>query len=253
MTNSDVLEPYAVRAVLRTLDILELLDQPDPVTLARVVAVTGLPKTSAFRYLATLEHRGYVKRTDNGAYVPMRSLSPSRAFDIEQVVQRAQPMLERLRDQFSETVSLGILDGWRASYLITVPANRSVRVEISSGSREMVHCTAFGKALAARLSDEEVREMLASEGMPRLTGRTITDPNRFLHELNRVRRAGYAVNNGENEDGARCVAMALTASPILVAVALSAPVGRLPLSRICDVVSAFEKFDADLAKGIGVR
>lgn len=251
MTDSDVLEPYAVRAVMRTLDILELLDEPtEPVTLAHVVSVTGLPKTSAFRYLATLEHRGYVKRTETGAYVPMRSLSPSRAYDLEQIVHRVLPMLKQLRDRFTETVSLGVLDGWRASYLIVVPAIRSVRVEISPGSRQMVHCTAFGKALAAQLADEEVREMLAAEGMPQLTGRTITDPDRFLHELARVRRAGYAVNNGENEEGARCVAMALATSHIPLAVALSAPTGRLPLSRIREVVGAFQEFDEAFGRGV---
>lgn len=38
-----------------------------------------------------------------------------------------------------------------------------------------------------------------------MTGRTITDPDELKSELARVRSAGYAASNEENEDGARAV------------------------------------------------
>lgn len=254
MADLSLLAPYAVRAVMRTLDILELLDQPSgPVTLTQVASVTGLPKTSAFRYLATLEHRGFVTRTDNGAYLPTRSVSPSWANDVEEIAHRAQPMLEQLRDRFTETVSLGMLDGQRAFYVLTVRPHRTVRVEISSGTRAMVHCTAFGKALAARLPEERVRKIIESQGLPSFTSRTITDADRFMQELARVRRVGYAVNNGENEEGARCVALALTNSRFALAVALSAPTNRLPMSRLREVVTALREFDQTFGAWQAVR
>ncbi|NEE03260.1 IclR family transcriptional regulator [Phytoactinopolyspora halotolerans] len=244
MTDSDALEPYGVRAVNRTLDILELLDEPSrPVSLGDVVAKTGLPKTSAFRYLATLERRGYVTRTASGSYLPTRSFGHPWESDLDELARRAQPMLEQLRDQFTETVSLGALDLHRAFYVSVVRPLRSVRVDINSGARAMIHCTAFGKALAARIPEERVREILDMQGMPRFTSRTITDPDRYLQELARVRRAGYAVNNGENEVGARCVALALTSTVIPLAVSLSAPADRMPMQRIQQVVAAFHEFD----------
>lgn len=246
--------PYGVRAVLRTLDILELLEEPaEVITLADVTAATGLPKTSAFRYLATLEHRGYVVRAPDGGYGLARSVVANRAHDLERIAYRALPLLEGLRDRFDETVSIGVLDGRRASYLVTVKTQRSVRVEIEHGARAMVHCTAFGKALAATLPEARVRQLLATEGMPRFTGRTITDPERFVEELARVRRLGYAVNDGENEDGARCVAVALTAATIPLAVTLSAPAARLPLRRVKGVVAAFVEFDGAFGAVVGTE
>lgn len=247
------LRQYDVRAVLRTLDILELLEEPSGrVTLADVVTITGLPKTSAFRYLATLEHRGYVDRTADGGYQLARSVAPARAYDLETIARRALAPLERLRDLFDETVSLGVLDGRRASYLVTVKTHRSVRVEIEHGARAMIHCTAFGKALAANLVESRVRQILALDGMPRFTSRTITDPDQFMHELTRVRRAGYALNNGENEEGARCVALALSVSRIPLAVTLSAPAARLPLARVHEVVTALHEFDAGFGAESGL-
>ncbi|NED96764.1 IclR family transcriptional regulator [Phytoactinopolyspora alkaliphila] len=244
MTDDTTLEPYGVRAVNRTLDILELLDDPArPVTLNEFVAKTGLPKTSVFRYLATLERRGYVARTASGSYLPTRSFGHPWSSDLDELVHRAQPMLAELRDQFTETASMGALDMHRAFYVATVRPHRSVRVDVHSGARAMIHCTAFGKALAARIPEERVREILAMQGMPRFTSRTITDPDRYVQELARVRRAGYAVNNGENEVGARCVAFALTSTAIPLAVSLSAPADRMPMSRIHQVVTAFREFD----------
>lgn len=248
-TAIDAAGPYNVRAVKRTLDILRLLQEPaGSVTLTKVASVTGLPKTSAFRYLATMELEGYVERAADGTYRPIRGLAPPRAYDVDLIARWSRPLLEWLRDRFHETVSLGLLDGRRVSYLATVKTPGHLRVEIRAGSREMIHCTAYGKALAAILPDERVRELLIVAGMPRFTTRTITSLDRFIAELVRVRQAGYAVNNGENEGGVRCVAMTLTNSTTPLAVTLSAPAERLPLSRVHDIVAAFREFDTAYGK-----
>ena len=42
--------------------------------------------------------------------------------------------------------------------------------------------------------------------MPRKTSATITTPKRFEGELVKIRRQGYAVNNGEMIESSRCVA-----------------------------------------------
>ena len=57
------------------------------------------------------------------------------------------------------------------------------------------------KAISASLSDEEVRSILAVEGMSAVTPRTITSLDKFLEELRAVRNRGYAVDEGENEEG----------------------------------------------------
>lgn len=234
-----------VRAAARTLDILHLLaGTGTPVSLAMVVEATGLPKTSAFRYLTTLERRGFVGRARTGGYVVSRPSSPARSYDLEEIAARAQPGLTRLRDRLGETVSLGVLDGSRVLYLMTVKSRSPARVDVMHGTREMVHCTALGKALAARLPEATVRRVLAAEGMPRFTDATITEPASYIAELARVRRAGYAVNNGESDRDSRCVAFALATDEPALAVTLSAPVARLPLSRVYETVAAFREFDA---------
>src|SRR6266699_2108107 len=54
---------YSIRAVHRVCEILDLLQQaPRGTALLDVARATRLPKSSAFRYLATLERRRYAER-----------------------------------------------------------------------------------------------------------------------------------------------------------------------------------------------
>src|SRR6187399_406299 len=58
---------YSVRAVERVCLILNgLQESVDGITLNEVAQTTGLPKSSAFRYLWTLENHRYVERGADG-------------------------------------------------------------------------------------------------------------------------------------------------------------------------------------------
>lgn len=241
--------PYAVRAVDRVLDLLEVLrSHPGGATLAELAAATGLPKSSAFRYLATLEGRGYVERTGSDGYyrLGMALLSP-HARQVETLVVRARPVLEGLRDRFEETVNLGVLDGSRVIYLEIVETHRGMRFAARKGDREPLHSTALGKAIASVLSEERVRTMLGSEGMPQRTARTITDPERFLEEVARVRERGYALDDRENEEDGRCVAVPVRGVTLPTAISLSAPAARFSLEDAETAAAAL----AEAARRIG--
>jgi IclR family acetate operon transcriptional repressor len=231
---------YAVRAVLRALDILEVLESsPQGVSLPALANAVGLPKSSIFRYVNTLEARGYAERDPgNGHYRAGRALHPSMAGELMALAARARPLLEGLRDRFGETVNLGVLDGRRVAYLEIVESPKAMRFAARRGDRDPVHSTALGKAIASRLSDGQVRQIIAGEGMPQLTSRTITDLGSFLTELALIRERGYALDNGENEEDGRCVAVPLPDGWVHAAISLSAPAQRFSLNRVEPVVDA---------------
>lgn len=220
--------PYAVRSVLRVLDILDLLrHRPGGATLAELSEVTDMPKSSVFRYLATLESRGYVERQDsNGVFRLGATFIATEAQHLGILARRARPLLESLRDRFEETVNLGVLDGTRVVYLEIVESRRSMRFVSQKGDREHLHSTALGKAISIVLTDEEIHSILASEGMPALTDRTITDPDAFVDAIRIARGDGYAIDDGENEPAGRCVAVPIVGSVPKAAISLSAPAAR---------------------------
>jgi IclR family acetate operon transcriptional repressor len=244
---------YAVRAVDRVCSVLNLLQESsEGVSLMDVAAATGLPKASAFRYLWTLESHRYVERDPvTGLYRFGLAFLPLQARQLGLLRQRALPHMEKLRDEYGETVNLGLLDGNRVIYLEIVESLKSVRLAARPGDRDALHSTALGKAIASSLPAKRVRAILAAERMPAATSKTITDPEIYLRELEAVRRDGYALDNGENEPDGRCVAVPITSLGLPAALSLSAPAARLPLRRVGDVAGALARAAERLGSELG--
>jgi IclR family acetate operon transcriptional repressor len=242
---------YAVRAVTRVMDILDSLqDSRDGMSLVEVSEAVGLPRSSTYRYLSTLETRGYVQReSGTGLYRFGLAFLASHGRHLEILATRARPIMELLRDRWGETINLGVLDGNRIAYLEILESNKAVRLAARRGDRDPIHSTALGKAIASRISRDAVVAILVAEGMPKRTSKTITEQARYLAELDKVRAQGYALDLGENEEDGRCVAVPLGNSRMNAAISLSAPAARLDLELIHSIaaglVSAARTIQAD--------
>ncbi|MBB4662416.1 IclR family transcriptional regulator [Conexibacter arvalis] len=244
---------YTIRAVARVCEILTLLGASrGGATLGEIGRVTGLPRSSAFRYIATLEQYGFVERdTSRGVYRLGLAAASLHGTVLERLHDVARPHLERLRDALGETINLGRLDGNRVAYLDIVESRNSMRLAARPGDRDPIHSTALGKAIAAQLDVRQVKAILRSDGMPRLTDRTITTVDAYLDELRRVREIGYAVDDLENEPHGRCVAAAIPATAVpggmRVAISQSAPAAHLAPEDVPAVGAALVRTAAELA------
>lgn len=220
--------PYAVRSVTRVLDILDLLRQrSEGATLAQLATATDMPRSSVFRYLATLEARGYVERENGtGTFQLGPAFLSSYVRHLQLLAQRARPILEELRDRFEETVNLAIFEGTGVVYLEIVESRRGTRFAARQGDREPIHSTALGKAIATLLDDDDIRAILTAEGMPARTDHTITDPDQFIATIHHSRSVGYAMDDRENEVDGRCVAVPIVGLGFPAALSLSAPASR---------------------------
>lgn len=244
---------YSVRAVERVCSILNLLQQSvDGVSLIDVAQTTDLPKSSAFRYLWTLEAHRYVERDpDTGLYRLGLGFLGMQSRQLEVLRERTRPWLEKLRDELVETVNLGILDGESVIYLDTVESRRGVRLAPRRGDRDPLHSTALGKAIAADLPEARVRELLQHGGMPRRTDNTITDVDDYLAELAKIKRIGYAVDNAENEIDGRCVAVSIPGTRLPAALSLSAPAARFPVQQVEAVARTLRDVAAKITADTG--
>lgn len=245
---------YTVRAVLRVLDILDVLqDSIDGASLTEIAEAANLPKSSVFRYLSTLESRSYVEQDpETGDYRFGLAFLPSHTRHLQSLGSRARPYLEKLRDRFQETINLAVLDGTRLSYLQIVESEKAMRLAARTGDREPVHSSALGKAIAARMPESEVLEILRTEGMPQLTAATITEEAAFLEELDQVRQRGFALDDRENEEDGRCVGVAIPRARIRAAISMSAPAVRFRLEDVREVTDALTETAAALAKDLGI-
>ncbi len=117
----------------------------------------------------------------------------------------ARPVLEDLVSELGESANLAALDGERAVYIGQVFSNHSMRMLTEVGCRVYLHCTGVGRAILSLLSDEQVSALVTRTGMPPQTPRTMTDPEELIAALDRIRRDGFAIDEGEHEVGVHCV------------------------------------------------
>lgn len=241
---------YPIRAVERVCDILDMLQRSrDGASLADITAVTELPKSSVFRYLAALEARHYVRRDEQaGLYRVGIAFQPQHTRQLEALLEMAQAPLERLRDETGETTNLGTLDGFEVVHDLVVESRHMMRLAARVGDRGSIHSTAMGKAMAAELSPEMVEAILAATEMQPFTPHTLTSADEFNGALGEVRRNGYALEERENQVDGRCVAVALQGLPFLAAISVSAPAERVGPEQVPVVVKQLRRVALELVR-----
>ena len=224
---------YDVAVLGKALDLLEALADGGELGLTDLSRRGHVHKTSAYRILTTLERRGYVlKDKEDRTYAPgPKLLAVSAAFVSGLgLVQVARPVLEAVHAEFGETVNLGVLNDRRVLYIDMLESTQGLRMAARVGAEDALHSTALGKAILVCMSPEELKPLLAGYKWERRTRRTITTVETLQRELARVRQRGYAIDDEENETGARCVGVPIRdrdGRPI-AALSVSGPASRLP-------------------------
>lgn len=179
------------------LDVLELLARiRREATLTEIADLLRMSKSGVHGLLRTLVERGFVERAADGNYLlALKTWELGCSVPRIDLSRIASPYMSALVREISEGAILGTMDGWDVVYIQLVESPQPVRVHANLGDRIPAHCTSTGLALLAALSDEEVRERMPAQLDP-ITSETITQEDRLLRELQRVRVRGYAVNRG---------------------------------------------------------
>jgi len=226
-----------VPATLRAVGVLEALVAAErPASLAELTATSRLPKPTLYRMLAMLEAANLVAREPGARrYAPgprLAALGRNVMLNGSLRTER-RVILARLVEEIGETCNFTMLDGGAVVYLERVEAAWPLRMILSSGSRVPLHCTASGKLLLALLPKAARARLTAQLSLTRYTAATITDPRRLAVELARIRAQRYATDNEEFHAGLVCVAVPVAdaGKRVCAAVAVHAPVSRMPLRR----------------------
>ncbi|ULR51305.1 IclR family transcriptional regulator domain-containing protein [Streptomyces deccanensis] len=175
-------------------------------TLTEVAQATGLARATARRALITLEHLGYVESYDRvfrltprvlGLGFPPLSMLPLPAI--------AAPHLAELSARVHDSASLAVLTGGaeEVQYTARVATSRIMSVNITLGTRLPAYATSLGRVMLADL----LPEVPLPEPLAPLTPYTVTDRRELLTLLEGVRGAGYALVDGELEEGLRSIAV----------------------------------------------
>ena len=240
---------YIVLPVMKALQVLDYVArQGHDVTLTETVQELKLPKTTVFRYLQTLSAAQFLehdlKRDRYGVGSKFRSLARVDQ-ELQGLRDIAQPEMRTLMETFHETVNLAVLSENEVVYIDMLEPGRPLRANARIGHRHPAHSTSLGKAMMAFLPDADA--LALSSELPQRTINTLTDADKLRRQVDDVRRRGYAIEVGENEDGLMCIGVPIldrTGYPV-AAMSLSAPERRMKpeLTRVA----------ADALKGAAKR
>jgi DNA-binding IclR family transcriptional regulator len=232
-----------VGVISKVLRILEALQgSSGGLGLKAICDRTGIHKSTAHRFLKHLERERYLIRTEAGAYLigPRLSQLSPRGNQEATLQAVARPILWELWKATQETVNLAVLDQGTVLYVDVIESPHEFRLSSRIGTRRSVHVTALGKALAAFLPAEPRENILGSIAFQPATPRTIGNLVQFRQELDKIQRQGYAVDDEEAVQGARCVSAPILNSegePI-AAVSVSGPVTRVSPNQVAALAGA---------------
>ncbi|MBI1369848.1 MAG: helix-turn-helix domain-containing protein [Planctomycetes bacterium] len=204
---------YHVPNLSRALMLLEhLASMQRPQGISEIAEALGLPKNSVFRIANTLHAYGYLQRDEATKCFSLSTKFLSlgyAALGESGLVHNALDVMHEMRDQTDETTLVGIIDGSEGVVLEQVLSNQQVRVMIGVGTRFPLHTAAPAKAYMAHLPVAQRDALLDRLTLTRFTDHTLTDRAALLDEIERARVDGYAIDNGEHNDGIRCIGAAV--------------------------------------------
>ena len=238
-----------VQSVHRALDLVEIVAaRGGHLGIGEIAAACDIPLPTIHRLLRTLVDRGYMRQLANRRYALGFRLVPLGAAAGSMVGADTERVLAGLVDSLGETANLAVLSGTHAEYVAQVPSRHAMRMFTEVGRQVELHCTGVGKALLSQLDDDRVRDVVQRVGLPAHTSRTHTSESALFADLAETRARGYAVDEQEQEDGVRCVAVAVAPGPLSwMAVSVSGPVTRMTDDVVTRAVPLLHRAGARLA------
>jgi IclR family acetate operon transcriptional repressor len=123
------------------------------------------------------------------------------------------------------------------------------------GTRHPAHCSSLGKVILAFSEPGEIDKFLAGRTLEGFTRNTITSPALFVHQIETVRRNGYAIDDEEREEGLRCIGAPVRSNSgeVIASVSVAGPVFRITRDRIDPVARAVVLAADQISVALGYR
>ena len=245
-----------VKSADRVLTILEVLAaSPSRRGLSDLGRELGIPVSSLHAILRTMQRRNWLEVDETGTRfgIGVEALRVGSAYArVDDIVSRAEPVMDWLSDETGETVHYGRLEGAHVVYLAKRESRHSLRIYSAIGKRIPAHAAALGKAILAGHPDDAVRAILGSE-LVALTKRTRTSIGALLADLTKARKLGYATETEESDEGLGCVAVHVPdRSPPRDAISLAVPTARLKPDRVAELAVVLRRGQTMLSERLSL-
>lgn len=211
--------------------LVTFMENRHDLTARQVADLTGMNAATAHRFLITLESVGAITRSDDNRY-QLGTLIAELGSKVKRhriLDDAIKPLIDDLVTATRESVQVGVLSGSRVLQLRASQSDRMLQPASAAGNLLPVHSTAMGKVLLSGMPEADRAAFLEDVALTRYTSHTIVEEAAFLHELALTVDRGYAISEGEYEDGLSSVAVPVldNKSRVMAALAISGPTARM--------------------------
>ena len=162
--------------------------------------------------------------------------------------------MTQLRDKFSETVGLAVLDLAVPDGIIIgqVQGTQRFSFRLAVNQHFPVHTGAPGKAIAAFLQQKQQNAIVSRMKFTRFNERTIITRKAYLQELARIHKRGYATDVAEEVEGCHCVSAPVfnkDKTP-LAAIWVTGPSNRFPVKEFESIAAIVINAAANITRSL---
>ncbi|MES2412616.1 MAG: IclR family transcriptional regulator C-terminal domain-containing protein [Pseudomonadota bacterium] len=195
--------------------LLAVSKNPGGVSMHELMADTQLPRSSAHRIAASLCSLGYLETNDAGHYAfgPVFNELIRYSLTADNRLQAFQPALQYLATELNETAFFARFIGGSVDLAHAVTPAFAERSYIypGTGNRPLDTCSS-SKAILAYADPEMVRQMFDEGSLP-LSGEDALQV--FQDTLRQASMDGYAICDGEIDEGVYSIACPVPAGAVL--------------------------------------
>ena len=211
--------------------LIAILNSPEPPLLSQLARELGLPKSTTSRILGALERQGLIRRDRNSAYLGGEVLLKYASAQNQDstLINRMRPVLETLAEKTSESINLAVPGNDDLKLIDQVDGKHLLGATNWIGRNVPYHASALGKVLLAFGAAS-----LPAGNLQSKTARTITSRTQLNSELEKIRKAGFAIIDNELENGLVAVAAPVFNhdSKVVAAISISGPDARISREQL---------------------
>lgn len=252
-------ESSTVQALERGLTLLQLLSKCDGASLSDLSLQVGLPASTAYRLLNTMQKMEFVTfdTASQEWSIGVEAFTVGSSYSNRaNLVEAARQVMRKLMIDTGETANLAILtESGYVTFLTQLESTNPIRAFHLPGTRSHAHSSGTGKALLAEFPRKQVEQILQKTGLQEFTTKTLTTPKALFDDLAVIYCRGWSFDDEERHIGMRCIGAAIhnNRGEAIAGVSISGPTARFS----DDVLGVFgpqvRQAAADITRLIGGR
>lgn len=231
-------DPYFSTTFEKGLIILNLFDRDHTSRrLSEISKITGINKTSVYRFVNTLVKLGYLRKSENNNLLRLGPKSFVLGFNFYHsfdILKSVKPIIDKTFLEYKISIDSAMLHEHTLISLYRREVANLIFMRLPLVMYDL-HSRAMGKAILANMNSAELAAFLKDIKLKKLTPNTIVNPKALLKDIELSKERGYSINNEEYVKGLICIGAPVfnyNTIKVVGAVSLDFPASEYSLEKI---------------------